>query len=173
MHERQNLGAQLVEQEARADVSVIRLLLHQRAGGHDARERKLVLADAVVKIAFGFSENRRGIDAVEIGAGFLNDERQAINIERHARAIAQRHMQLRLGRYLDRLGGGLFSALALTFVTIKHIGAGDLVMLAAHQREFDLILHILDVEGAPLADPARQRAHHFVRQLLDHLVNAP
>lgn len=68
--------------------------------------------------------------------------------------VAQCHMQLRLGRSLDRFGGRLFGTLALTFIAVEHIGAGDLVVFAAHQRQFDLILHILDMEGASLADPA-------------------
>ncbi len=36
-------------------------------------------------------------------------------------------------------------------LAIEHIGARDLVVLAAHQRQFDLILHVLDVEGAACA----------------------
>ena len=40
-------------------------------------------------------------------------------------------------------------------------------MLAAHQRQFDLVLHILDVEGAALADAAGQGSEHFAGELFD------
>jgi len=46
------------------------------------------------------------------------------------------------------------------------------VVLAAHQGQFDLILHVLDMKGAALAHPARQRADDLSGQLLDDLVHA-
>ena len=81
-HERQHLGAQLVEQQPRADIGVVGLLLHQRARGHHRGQRQFVLADAVVEIALGFGEHRRGLDALEAGAGFVDDQRQPRDIER-------------------------------------------------------------------------------------------
>ena len=44
-------------------------------------------------------------------------------------------------------------------------------MLAAHQRQLDLVLNVLDMEGAPLADPARQRSDDFGGQLLHHFMH--
>ena len=43
MHEGQRLGAQLVEQQPRADIGVVGLLLDQRARRHDRRQRQFVL----------------------------------------------------------------------------------------------------------------------------------
>ena len=151
MHERQHLGAQLVEQQPRADIGVVRLLLHQRARGHHGRQRQFVLADAVIEIALRLGEHRRRVDAVEAGAGFVDDQRQPRGIERDLRAVRQRHMQRRLGRRLGRLGGLLLGALPGALVAIQHIGARHLVVLAAHQRQFDLVLHVLDMEGAAFA----------------------
>jgi hypothetical protein len=47
------------------------------------------------------------------------------------------------------------------------------VVLAAHQREFDLVLNILDMERTAFAHPACQRAKDIGSQLLDRLMHAP
>ena len=46
------------------------------------------------------------------------------------------------------------------------------MVLAAHQGQFDLVLHVLDMKGAALAHPARQRADDLGGQLLDDFVHA-
>ena len=69
-------------------------------------------------------------------------------------------------------GGGLFGTLPGPLVAIQYIGTGHLVMLAAHQRQFDLVLHILDMKGAALAGAPRQRVDDFGAQLLDDFVHA-
>ena len=170
-YERQHLGAQLVEQQPRADIGVVGLLLHQRARGHHGGQRQFVLADAVIEIAMGLGEHGRRLDAVEAGAGLVDDQDQPRGIERNLRAVRQRHLQHRSGRWLGRFGGLLLGALPGPLVAIQHIGARHLVVLAAHQRQFDLVLHVFDVKGAAFADPARQRADDFSRQLLHDLVH--
>ena len=72
---------------------------------------------------------------------------------------------------LGRSGGLLLGALPGALVAVKHIGARHLVVLAAHQRQFDLVLHVLDMKGAALAHPAGQRTHHFRRQLPDDFMH--
>ena len=46
------------------------------------------------------------------------------------------------------------------------------MVLAAHQGQFDLVLHVLDMKGAALAHPARQRADDFGGQFLDDFMHA-
>jgi hypothetical protein len=172
MHVRQDFGAELVEQQPRADIGVVRLLLHQRARGHHRGERQLGLADTVIDVAVDFGDHRRGVDAVEGGAGLVDDQRQSRGVERRFCAIGQRHMN-------DGAAGGpgllrrlLLGALSRPFIAVQHIGARDFVMFAAHQRQLDLVLDILDMEGAAFAHPPRQRIDDFIRQALDDLVHA-
>jgi hypothetical protein len=73
---------------------------------------------------------------------------------------AARHRGLALARALLR------AALA-----VQHVGARHLVVAAAHQAELDLVLHVLDVEGAAARARAQQRAHH-ARSALDRLAHA-
>ena len=63
-----------------------------------------------------------------------------------------------------RLRSTFLRSLAGAILAIKHVGASDLVILAAHQRQFDLVLDILDMECAALAGAACQRRHHLVGQ---------
>ena len=88
-----HFGAQSIEQQPRTDIGIIWFLLHQRARGHHGSERQFVLADAVIDVALDFGDHRRRIDAVQTGAGLVDDQRKACGIERHFAAIGQRHMQ--------------------------------------------------------------------------------
>ena len=65
----------------------------------------------------------------------------------------------------ERIGRLLPGTLSGALLAIQHIGARDLVVLAAHQGQFDLVLHVLDMKGAALAHPARQRADDFRRSV--------
>ena len=170
MHEAQDFAAQLVQQQARGDVGIVRLLLDQCARGHDRGESEFVLPDPVVKIAACFGEHQRGINAIEPGAGLGDDSLETPDVENDARSIRQRCMQDGFSRSLLR--NDRFGTLAGTLFAIQHIGTGHLVMLAAHQREFDLVLHIFDMEGPAFADAAGQRGGDFLRELLDHFMNA-
>ncbi len=172
MNEGQDFGAQFVEQQAGADKGVVRLLLHQRARGHDAGQCQLIQRDAVIEIAAGFLEHRGGIDAVKAGAGLVDDQRQTRRIERGAGAVGERDMQHRCGGDERRLRRQFLGAGASALLAVQHIGAGHLVVLAAHQRQFDLILDVLDMEGAAFTDAASQRRHDFAGQLFHRLMDA-
>ncbi len=87
MNEAQHLGSKLVQQQAGADVSVVRFLFDQGAGRHDAGERQFVERDAVIEIAAGLIQYGRGIDAVETGTGFLDDHGKPLVVERHPDAV--------------------------------------------------------------------------------------
>ena len=58
-------------------------------------------------------------------------------------------------------------ALLRALLAIQHVGTRDVVLAAAHQREFDLILDVFDMERAAVRTAAHQRAHDALRQLLD------
>ena len=53
-------------------------------------------------------------------------------------------------------------ALLGTLIAVEHIGARHLVVLAAHQSEFDLVLDVLDMEGAASLGPPRQAAENLL-----------
>ena len=45
-------------------------------------------------------------------------------------------------------------------------------MLAAHQRQFDLVLNVLDVEGAACVRPARDAGHDLRREVGHDVMDA-
>jgi hypothetical protein len=77
----------------------------------------------------------------------------------------RRHGRRRLGRRFLR-------ALLRAALAVQHVVARDLVLARAHQRELDLVLHVLDVDRAAARDVARQRADDLRRELLDLLAHA-
>ena len=164
---------QLVEQQTRADVGVVGLALDQRARGHDRRQRQLVRRDAVVKIAARLCENWPVGDIAEPRAGFPNNANEPRR-HRAATSVPSADLTWTDGcqgcRGQRRLRG---RPLGCASLAIEHIGARDLVVLAAHQRQLDLVLDLLDVKGAPSVAAPRQRGDDLLRQLLDNLVHAP
>ncbi|MNT10426.1 hypothetical protein D3C72_1452570 [compost metagenome] len=69
------------------------------------------------------------------------------------------------------LGVGL-GALVLALLAVQHVGAGHFMLARAHQRQFHVVLHVFDMDGATARAAAHQRAHHVVGQLLDDLAHA-
>ena len=63
-------------------------------------------------------------------------------------------------------------ALARAALTVEHIGACDLMMAAAHQAQFDLVLHVFNVKGAAAGARAHQGAHHRLGQTVDGFAHA-
>jgi hypothetical protein len=57
-------------------------------------------------------------------------------------------------------------------LAVQHVGAGDVVLARAHQRELDLVLDVFYMEGAALRLAAQQRAAHRLGQVADHLADA-
>ena len=111
----------------------------------------------------------------DIGAEVLrrprHDQRlQPRPVERHALA-AIGDVQRGLGRR-RRAPGPARAALLRAALAVQHVGARHFMMAAAHQAEFDLVLHILDVEGAAARTRAQQRAHHRLGQAVDRLAHA-
>jgi hypothetical protein len=56
-------------------------------------------------------------------------------------------------------------------LAIQHVRTRDVVLAAAHQREFDLILDVFDMERAAVRAAAHECAHHVLRELLDQFAH--
>jgi len=67
-----------------------------------------------------------------------------LHVQRHALPAIE-HVQRRCRRRVLR---ALLGPLLRAPLAIQHIGAGDLVVAAAHQAQFGLVLHVFDMEGA-------------------------
>ncbi len=120
-----------------------------------------------------------------MGAGLMSafrswqaavDQRfQAGLVQRDALAVVG-HVQAGLGRGGGRsVFGGLFlggGALLVAAFAVQHIGTGHVLVAAAHQGQLDVVLHVLDVEGAALGARAQQRAHDAVGQRFDGFTDA-
>ena len=117
----------------------------QCACGQDGSFVHFFERHAVVEIAQGFLHDRFGLDVVaQADAGRLDQAAQPVQVQ-HDAPFTIDHMQHRSARCL---GFGLACALLRATLAVQHIGAGHLVVFAAHQAQLDLVLHILNVEGA-------------------------
>ena len=129
----------------------------------------LVDRHAVVEVALGLGQDRLGLDVgAEAGARRLDQRLHARRVERHAHAAVGDHQRWRG----DDRGRALLGALLRAALAIEHVGARDLVVAAAHQAELDLVLHVLDVEGAAARTRAQQGAHDGLGQAVDGLAHA-
>jgi len=66
---------------------------------------------------------------------------------------------MQFGRMQRALGRALFA--------IQHIGARNIVFARTHQRKFNLILNVFDMNGAAIGLASHQRADHGVGQFGD------
>ena len=77
---------------------------------------------------------------------------------------------------LERLGGGCRGALGRAFfrlpLAVQHVGPRDLLVAIAHQRQLDLVLDILDHEGAAAGLAPLEVVHHLAGQALDGFMHA-
>jgi hypothetical protein len=164
----ERLVADRVEQEPRGDEAVRGILLDQRARGeHDALAH-LVHRHAVVEVLERRLEDPLGIDLGEPSARFPDELGQPAEIERPRDALVD-------DDDLGRRGLAGFRRLLRTLLraalAVEHVRARDLVLAAAHQRQLDLVLDLLDVDRAALGLALHQRGDHAVgerRHLLAH-----
>ena len=66
----------------------------------------------------------------------------------------------------------LLRALLRAALAIEHVGARDFVLAAAHQRELDLVLDLLDVDRAAFGLALHQRGDDGVGELGHLLAHA-
>ena len=158
-----------VQQQARGGVGVVGVLFDQRARRQDGGLVDLVHRHAVVQVAHGLGHDRVGLDVgAQVLAGRVDQALQVVQVQRDALAAVEHVQRGRLGRFLRALLGALLRAA----LAVQHVGAGDLVVAAAHQAQFDLVLHVLDVEGAAARARTHQRADHGLGQLVHGLAHA-
>ncbi len=168
----QRLMTELVEQQPGAHLRIAGLALDQRPCGKDRCESEFIERDPVIKIAAGFLENCCWGGSQKPVTCFGNHSFETREIERHRIAFGIAHGKAGFGcdefgffrRFLGPLGGAPFA--------IQHIGARHLVVLGSHQRQFHLVLDVLDVEGSSFRRPPRQSGYDFCGQSFDDLVNA-
>ncbi len=170
----ERFGAQLVEQQARGDLRILGFAVDQAARAHDHGRADVLERYAVEQVFQGFIVNALCTDGFESVAGFVDNGFQARGIERLDTAILALHRDLDaflvVGRFtridlaLRACGGALFA--------VEHVGARDLLLAVAHQREFDLVLDILDVEGAAVGLAPGQGRNYQIGQLFDGFVDA-
>ena len=146
-----------VHQQSGRGIGITRVFFNQGAGGQNGGFVDLLHGHAVIQIAHGFCDDGFGFDILpQTLASGTNDFRHALLVQSHALPVLG-HMQRGRGRFgLLFLGQSLAGA---TFA-VQHIGPGHLVMAAAHQSQFNLVLHILDVEGSAARPRSHQGAHH-------------
>jgi hypothetical protein len=161
--------AQAVQKQARRDVRVGRVLLDQRAcGQHDALAH-FVHRHAVVQVLQRALEDAVGIGVGETFAGSLHEIRQTLEIERLANAVLDDvDGVLGLLRLALLRGGALLGAL----FAIQDVRARDFMLAAAHERELDLILDLLDVDRAAFGLALHEGRDDQVRQTADLVANA-
>jgi hypothetical protein len=92
-----------------------------------------------------------------MGSGFTSLPRAGTGIDHERFEVIQ--VQCDALAAIDHMQGGLLLGLRVTCwcfaghalgaaLTVQHVSAGHFVVAAAHQAQFDLVLHIFDVEGA-------------------------
>ncbi len=143
--EAQGFGTDVVHQQARGDVGVVRLALDQGTGSHHQGGVDVLLGDAVIQVLQGLAFDQRAIDFGKAFAGLADDGLQATHVEGDQAAVGGGHAdaRVRLGdigdALLARLGAGL---------AVDHVVAGNLLFAGTHQGQFDLVLDLFDVDGA-------------------------
>ncbi|MNJ61242.1 hypothetical protein D3C77_570210 [compost metagenome] len=76
-------------------------------------------------------------------------------------------------------GGGLFlafggsggGALLRALLAVQDVGAGNIMLARAHQRQFDLVLDVFNMEGAAVGAVAHQGVHGLAGQVLDQFTH--
>ena len=128
---------------------------------------------AVVQVLDGFSEDGVGIDVLfQAHAGGADQVAHFLHVEGTALAVF-RHVDLGRGQ-VGLAAGGFLGQAALFHVlgAVQHVAAGDVVFARAHQGQFDLVLHVFDVDGAAARMAAHQGGHHAGGQLFDLFADA-
>jgi len=165
--------ADRVQQDAGRHLRVGRIFFHQRAGGQDGGFVQFFDRYAVVQVLQRFSQDGVGVDVLfQADAGGVNQAGDAVHFQRLALAVFQ-HVDLRC---FDG-GGGALGFLGQTTLfhvlgAIQHVGAGDIVFAGAHQRQFNLVLHVFDMEGAARWLAAHQCGDDAGGQLLYQFADA-
>ena len=80
---------------------------------------------------------------------------------------------MQLGRCsLVFLPGLFLRARLAALLAVEHVGAGNLVLARAHQRQLDLILNVFNMEGTATRLAPRQRGDDSLGEPRDQLADA-
>ncbi len=139
------LETQRVEQQARGDVRVRRILLDERACGQHHTLAHFLDGDAVVQVLQRRLEDAVGLDVGQAFARRLHEVGEAFEVERLLDAVLA-HVDGVLGGLA--LFAALRGALLRALLAIEHVRTRGLVLAAAHQGQLDLVLDFLDVDRA-------------------------
>ncbi len=119
-------------------------MFHEGASRHGLRQSHLVQLNSVVEISAHLSHYGLGRYSIQPLTGGGNLLLELHFIQRFGSAVLQSDMKPGL-----RECGLLifaFAALLRSFFAIENIGARHLVFAAAHQRQFNLILNVFNVD---------------------------
>ena len=147
-----------VHQQARGDLAVGRVFFHQRARGQDGGLVQLFDRHAVVQVLDGLAR------IASASTCFSRPTQAALISVAHSLAgradgAGRSRSRAAAARSALPCAGFLLRALLHALVAVQHVGARDIVFAGAHQREFDLVLHVFDMEGAA----GRLAAHQGAR----------
>ena len=165
----EDFAANGVQQQARSHAGVAGVFFDQRARRQNRGLVHFIDGHAVVKVAPGFREDGLGAHVfAQTFASGLHDRMQMSPVERNALAAVE-HVENGFG-HDNRLR--LLRALLRAALAVQHVSAGHFMVAAAHQTEFDLILHVLNVESATARTRAQERAHHRLGENVHGFANA-
>jgi hypothetical protein len=169
--EAQRFAAQHVEQQPGGDLAVLGILLDHGAGGHHQRLTDVGLAHAVEEVAQRVGQDRLRIHGVEIATGLVEQAGQACDIQRAGAAVGERHGERvrGLGRRACRRALGTLAGAGLA---VEDVVARDLVLAGPHQGQLDLILDVLDMDGAAAGQPPREGRGDLLGELAHPVVDA-
>ena len=158
-----------MQQETSADLGIRGVKLDPRTRGQHHRLIDLLNGYPVINVLDGFTEDRLGVGhAIEADTSRGDQIPQVGLIERPPMTIIQ-HMQKRLSDLWSR--GRSRSPFLRSLFPIQHVCARCFMFTGAHQSQFDLVLHIFDMEGPTSGLVADQRSNDATGQLLNQLAN--
>ncbi|MNS68751.1 hypothetical protein D3C72_1020390 [compost metagenome] len=172
----QHFLADRVQQQAGGDLAVGRVFFNQRARRQDGGLEHFVDGDAVVQVLDRFLQDGFAVD--EFGQAFAGGDdgrAQFSQVQRTAHAGVGHVQHVFHGR-----GGGLFlafggsggGALLRALLAVQDVGAGNIMLARAHQRQFDLVLDVFNMEGAAIGAVANQGADGLAGQRFDQFADA-
>lgn len=124
---------------------------------------------AVVQVLEGFGQNGVGVSMLfQPDTSGRDQIAYFADVQQTGLAVFH-HVQLR--RHDVSLAGTLLGTFFHTLGAIQHISAGHVMFARAHQRQFDLVLDIFNMERTAGWLTTHQRRHHVGRQLLDHFAH--
>ena len=160
-----------VHQQTRRDLAVGRVLFHQRARRQNGRFVQFFHRHAVVQIFYGFRQDGVRVDVLfQADAGCRNQIAHLAHVQWTAFAVFD-DMDLRRRLVLRTAGRALLAAFFHALGAIQHICPRNIVFAGTHQRQFDLVLDVFNMESAAGRLTAHQRRNHIAGQLLDHLAH--